>query len=52
MIISNVDDDPDTFVNFELEAPFMGSCEVFGIPTTDIDYDENEGRMMSKYTAV
>ena len=52
MIISNVDDDPDTFVNFELEAPFMGSCEVFGIPTTDTDCDENEGRTMSKYTAV
>ena len=41
--------EPDTYVNFELEAPFMGSCEVFDIPTTDTDCDENEGRTMSKY---
>ena len=49
MIISNLDDEPDTYVNFELEAPFMGSCEVFGIPTTDTDCDENEGRTLSKF---
>jgi hypothetical protein len=32
MHISSLDDDPDTFVNFKLEAPFDAPCELFGIP--------------------
>lgn len=34
MHISSLDDDPDTFVNFKLEAPFDAPCEPFGIPSS------------------
>ena len=34
MHISSLDDDPETFVNFKLEAPFDAPCEPFGIPSS------------------
>ncbi|KAL7493532.1 hypothetical protein ACHAWT_002513 [Skeletonema menzelii] len=39
MHISSLDDDPDTFVNFKLEAPFDAPCELFGIPPSACEND-------------
>lgn len=52
MIISSLDEDPDTFVNFKLEAPFMAACEKFGIPTPDTDCNSNGGKTWVNMTFV
>ena len=39
MHISSLDDDPDTFVNFKLEAPFDAPWELFGIPSSACEND-------------
>ena len=41
MEISSLDDDPNTFVNFQLEAPFDAPCELFGIPQSACDKKTN-----------